>query len=170
MEVPFPILLLRNSALLLSGKQRNKLGRLGIKLEDLFLKQASFINKRIRQISNIDIDFSEQKQALEEQFKFLYQLAEQTDQSFLGAVRAQEAKQKKGLDKLEKRLLKAQKRKLRDEVQRITSLQEALFPGQSLQERKLNFSEMYLEVGEELIPGLLEKLRPLDLNFTVLTY
>ena len=38
LEVPFPILLLRNSALLLSGKQRNKLGRLGIKLEDLFLK------------------------------------------------------------------------------------------------------------------------------------
>ncbi len=170
MDVPFPILLLRNSALLVSGKQHKKLQRLGVKMEDLFLKQSSFINKRIRQISNIDIDFSEQKETLEEQFRFLYQLAEQTDKSFLGAVKAQEARQKKGLDKLEKRLLKAQKRKLRDEVERITALQNALFPGQSLQERQLNFSEMYLELGEELIPGLRKKLQPLDLRFTVLTY
>ncbi|MBT8323601.1 MAG: bacillithiol biosynthesis cysteine-adding enzyme BshC [Eudoraea sp.] len=169
-KLPFPVLLIRNSALLVSEKQKNKISRLDLKMEDLFLKQTSFINKRIRQISNIDIDFSEQKKLLEEQFKSLHILAGQTDKSFLGAVKAQEVKQKKGLDRLEKRLLKAQKRKLRDEVMRIISLQNDLFPGQSLQERQLNFSEMYLELGEELIPGLLEKLDPLHLEFSLLTY
>ncbi len=170
MDVPFPVLLLRNSALLVSGKQRKKIDRLDLNTADLFLKQASFINKRIRQISNIEIDFGDQKQLLEEQFKSLYVLAEQTDKSFLGAVKAQEVKQKKGLDNLERRLLKAQKRKLRDEVMRITTLQNDLFPGQSLQERQLNFSEMYLELGEDLIPWLLDKLDPLNLKFLVLTY
>ena len=168
--LPFPILLIRNSALLVSEKQKKKIDRLDLKIEYFFLKQASFINKRIRQISNIEIDFSGQKQFLEEQFKSLYNLAGQTDKSFLGAVKAQEAKQKKGLDRLEKRLLKAQKRKLKDEVRRITSLQNELFPGQSLQERQLNFSEMYLEIGEDLIPGLMEKLHPLQLEFSLLTY
>ena len=169
-NLPFPVLLIRNSALLVSEKQSKKIGRLNLKMADLFLDQSSFINKRIRQISNIDIDFSDQKKFLEEQFKSLHTIAEETDKSFLGAVKAQEARQKKGLDKLEKRLLKAQKRKLRDEVMRITALQDELFPGRSLQERQLNFSEMYLELGEDLIPGLLEKLDPLNLEFSVLTY
>ena len=105
---------------------------------------------------------------MEAQFKALYELAEQTDASFLGAVKAQEVKQKKGLDNLEKRLLKAQKRKLKDQIIRLTELQNQLFPNYSLQERQLNFSEMYLEYGAELIPILKEKLNPLHLEFMVL--
>ena len=169
MKVPFPILLLRNSALVITEKQSEKLKRMQLSEEDLFLKQSSLINKKIREISNIDIDFSPQKKLLEQQFKDLYELAEQTDKSFIGAVKAQEVKQKKGLDNLEKRLLKAQKRKLKDHVLRMTDIQNQLFPGKSLQERNLNFSELYLEYGEELIPMLVKALKPLQLEFTVIT-
>jgi uncharacterized protein YllA (UPF0747 family) len=98
----------------------------------------------------------------------MYELANKTDKSFLGAVKAQEVKQKKGLDKLEKRLLRAQKRKLKDHVTRLTELQNELFPNQSLQERQLNFSEIYLEMGEELIPMLLNTLDPFSQNFTII--
>ncbi|MEX0290432.1 MAG: bacillithiol biosynthesis cysteine-adding enzyme BshC, partial [Flavobacteriaceae bacterium] len=170
MEVAFPILLLRNSALLISRKQYEKLEKLGIKVDHLFLKQNSLINKKIREISNIDINFSPQKKHLEQQFEALYQMAEATDKSFFGAVKAQEVKQKKGLDHLEKRLLKAQKRKLKDQVVRMTDIQNELFPGQSLQERHLNFSEMYLELGENLIPQLIEALQPLQSEFFVVKY
>lgn len=169
MNVSFPVLLLRNSALVITEKQSEKLKKMDVSVEDLFLKQNSFINKKIRSISNIDIDFSEQKEYLEEQFKGIYALAEQTDASFLGAVKAQEVKQKKGLAHLEKRLLKAQKRKLKDHVMRITQIQNELFPGQSLQERNFNFSELYLEYGEDLIPILLQKLKPLSGDFTIIT-
>lgn len=82
----------------------------------------------------------------------------------------QETKQLKGLGNLEKRLLKAQKRKLSDEVLRLTKLQNELFPNKSLEERTRNFSEFYLEIGEELIPMLLESLNPLDLTFSVIEY
>ena len=170
MKVPFPMLLLRNSALVLTEKQHKKLLKLGISTADIFLKQNSLINKKIREISNIDIDFAPQKQLLKEQFKALYDIAEQTERSFLGAVKAQEVKQKKGLDHLEKRLLKAQKRKLKDQVMRMAELQDQLFPGKSLQERNINFSELYLELGEELIPLLVKALTPLDQQFTVLIY
>jgi bacillithiol biosynthesis cysteine-adding enzyme BshC len=168
MEVPFPVLLLRSSALVITEKQSKKLQKMDLSVADFFLKQSSFINKKIREISNIDIDFSPQKQLLEEQFKSLYDLAERTDKSFVGAVKAQEVKQKKGLDNLEKRLLRAQKRKLEDHVHRMTEIQNALFPNQSLQERNLNFSELYLELGEDLIPLLMEALEPLRLEFSIL--
>ena len=169
MNVPFPILLVRNSALLITEKQADKLKRMGISKSDLFLKQSSLINKKIREISNIDIDFAPQKKFLENQFKRMHELAEKTDKSFLGAVKAQEVKQKKGLDKLEKRMLKAQKRKLKDHVVRMTEIQNELFPMQSLQERKLNFSEFYLEYGKDLLPILFSALQPLEQGFTVIT-
>ncbi len=169
MEVPFPILLLRNSALVITRKQKEKLQKLDITLEDVFLKQNSLINKKIRQVSNIDIDFGPQKKYLEEQFKAMYEMAEQTDTSFIGAVKAQEVKQKKGLDHLEKRLLKAQKSKLADHVYRLAEIQNELFPGKSLQERNLNFSELYLEYGEALIPMLFKALEPLKQEFVILT-
>ncbi len=168
MKITFPMLLLRNSVLVMTKKQSDKLKKLNLSLPDIFLRQSNLINKKIREISNIDIDFGPQKKHLEEQFKALYEIAQQTDRSFLGAVKAQEVKQKKGLDHLEKRLLKAQKRKLEDQIVRMTELQNALFPGRSLQERTVNFSELYLEWSEELIPILMAGLEPLELKFVVI--
>ncbi len=167
--VPFPVLLLRNSALLRSQKHLDKTQRLEVTDAQLFLKQNELINQKIRQISNIEIDFSDQRAFLKEQFKAMYLIAEETDPSFTGAVKAQEVKQLKGLDHLEHRLLKAQKRKLQDEVQRLVELQNEVFPRQSLQERNTNFSEFYLDYGETLIPQLVKALDPLAGHFSLIT-
>jgi bacillithiol biosynthesis cysteine-adding enzyme BshC len=169
-DVPFPILLLRNSAIFISEKQETKARKLHLSLPELFLDQNDLINRKIRQISNIDIDFTPQRDHLKKQFEALYRLAEQTDQSFMGAVKAQEVRQLKGLDHLEKRLLKAQKRKLKDHVNRLTALQNELFPGGSLQERNRNFAELYLEFGETWVPQLIESFDPLDLRFSIFLY
>jgi len=167
-QIPFPVLLLRNSVLLITKKQAGKLKNLNITYPQLFMKRHAFINKKVREISDIDIDFSPQKTHLQKQFEDLYELARQTDKSFLGAVKAQEVKQLKGLDKLEKRLLKAQKRKLADEVSRMADIQNELFPNGSLQERSSNFSEFYLEYGPELIKRLKNDLKPLGQELLIL--
>ena len=169
-KIPFPILLLRNSALLVSEKQQKKLDKLGVPIENLFLEQSELLTQHTNEISKINIDFSPQKKHLEEQFKALYELAKKTDESFLGAVAAQEKKQTNGLAHLEKRLLKAQKRKLKNELERLTDIQNQLFPNQSLQERHDNFSTFYLEYGEKLIPKLLEELEPLKQEFAILRF
>ena len=168
-RVPFPMLLLRNSALIITQKQQDKLDKLQMSVADLFLNQTDLMTKVTKQISNINIDFSEQKAHLKKQFEDLYKLAEQTDKSFKGAVAAQEVKQLKGLENLEKRLLKAQKRKLEDVLERVCQLQDELFPRQSLQERNANFSEFYLEYGEQFTQLLLQNLQPLKGEFLILT-
>ncbi|MEZ4791968.1 MAG: bacillithiol biosynthesis cysteine-adding enzyme BshC [Gelidibacter sp.] len=167
-NVTFPMLLLRNSVLLITEKQKEKLKKLNLAIKDLFLNQDDLMAKVTKQVSDIDIDFTPQKEHLKKQFEALYQLAEQTDKSFKGAVAAQEVKQIKGLENLEHRLLKAQKRKLEDVLERVRSLQDELFPRQSLQERNMNFSEFYLEYGEEFISELARHLQPLQSEFLVL--
>jgi bacillithiol biosynthesis cysteine-adding enzyme BshC len=167
-KVTFPILLLRNSAVLVTEKQVTKADKLGLSWKDLFSKQNDLVNSKTAQLSEFPIDFSIQKEHLRKQFESLFEIARQTDKSFLGAVKAQEAKQIKGLGNLEKRLLKAQKRKCSETLERIIDLQNELFPNQSLQERQANFSEFYLENGTTLIEKLIQKLKPLDANFEIL--
>jgi bacillithiol biosynthesis cysteine-adding enzyme BshC len=166
--VPFPILLLRNSAVLVSEKAGQTLKRLDVNVEDLFKKQHALQAVYTKKISNIEIDFSQQRAHLKDQFKSMYEIATKTDASFIGAVGAQEKKQLKGLDHLEKRLLKAQKSKHEELVIKVTALQDSLFPQHSLQERNTNFAEFYLEYGPELINKLKKELRPLDLRFSVI--
>lgn len=169
-NVPFPILLLRNSALLATYKQADKADKLGLKWKDLFAKQQDLVNQRATLLSEFPIDLSIQKDHLRNQFHYLHVLADQTDKSFSGAVKAQEAKQIKGLENLEKRLLKAQKRKYEQELERIIDLQNALFPIESLQERQANFSEFYIEYGDLLIKQICSALKPLENEFNVLTF
>lgn len=167
-EVTFPMLLLRNSVLLVTEKQKEKLSKLNVSFADLFLNQNDLMSKVTKSISDIKIDFTPQKEHLQKQFEDLYDLAEQTDKSFRGAVAAQEVKQIKGLENLEKRLMKAQKRKMEDVLERVKTLQDELFPRQSLQERYLNISEFYLEYGEGIIQSLIENLEPLKAEFLIL--
>ena len=94
----------------------------------------------------------------------------QTDASFLGAVAAQQKKQINGLNRLEKRLLKAQKRKHAAQIERLIALRGELFPDGNLQERTTNFSEFYLEYGTGLIPAIKENLKPLDGKFTIIYF
>ncbi len=168
-NITFPMLLLRNSVLLITDRQKEKLHKLNVSVDDLFLNQDELMTKVTKQISDINIDFSPQKEHLKHQFENLYDLANQTDKSFVGAVAAQETKQIKGLENLEQRLLKAQKRKLDDHLERVRLIQDELFPRQSLQERNMNFSEFYLEYGNDLLPQLTSALEPLSGSFSIMT-
>ncbi len=168
-NVTFPILLLRNSVLLSTEKQAKKADKLGLSWENLFSKPSDLVNTQTKKLSKFPVDLKELKAQLKHQFDLLISNANQTDPSFIGAVKAQETKQTKGLLHLEKRLLKAEKRKYKDIVARVTDLQNELFPNKSLQERKANFSEFYLENGANLIPELMTQLQPLEENFNIIT-
>jgi bacillithiol biosynthesis cysteine-adding enzyme BshC len=167
--VPFPILLLRNSVLLMSEKQSEKLGKLNSNVEALFLPGHKLEALYTKVNSSITIDFSKQKTFLVEQFKSLHELAKETDASFEGAVAALETKQIHGLIRLENRILKAQTRKHQDQLMRLTAIQDQLFPKQNLQERTMNFSEFYLVYGADLFSELKEHLDPLVHAFTIVT-
>ena len=168
-KVPFPILLLRNSVQFVSGKQERKLDKLSISLEEIFIKQNSLLKNKVLDKSEEKVDFTIQKEFLQQQFVNLKALAKKTDVSFVGAVNAQEKKQIKGLENLENRWLRAEKRRNQELVDRIVLLQNEILPNQSLEERQRNFSEYYLEYGDTLIKGLKDNLKPLQLEFTVLT-
>ena len=170
LKVPFPVLLLRNSVLLVTEKQNKKREKLKLSFSDLFEKQSNLINRKANELSQTEVDFSNLKQQLAYQFDILHKEIQKTNKSFAGAVSAQQRKQIKGLENLEKRLLKANKKYFSDKLEQIISLQNQLFPNRNLQERVGNFSEFYAEYGKILIEKLFEKQKPLSFEFLILSF
>lgn len=163
-KVTFPILMLRNSFAIATEKQVLKMKKLGLSFPELFIKQQELVNQKTKEFSNIKIDFSEQKETIRKQFSEILKIAEQTDKSFIGAVKAQEKKQLKGLENLEKRLLKAEKRVHSEKLERISEIQNQLFPNGSLQERKSNFSAFY---SDKFIKNVTMLSNPLKTDFKI---
>lgn len=162
-KVVFPILLIRNSLLFLDERKSNKLEQLKLDVTDLVQPQQEVIKKIIKKQSLQKIDFSEQKKFLEQQFDKLAELATQTDYSFKGAVDAQRAKQLKGLDKLEKRWLKAELKRNQDYVKRLQDFLESINKNKVPQERIQNYLTLLMSgftmnhikaTIQPLIPGL----------------
>ena len=138
---------------------------MGLDFESVFLKRTPLINKKIRAISNIDLDLQPLKDKLTEQFDYLESLVEATDPSFEGTVKAQKQKQFKGIDQL-KTFAQRPKEKISGSCGATIHASEALFPQESLQERHANFFEFYLEYGADLLPQLFDQLDPLQLEFS----
>lgn len=167
-KVPFPMLSLRNSALLVSSKQKEKANGLSLSIEDFFTPLEELLNRVVTENSNLDIGLTEQEKKLIQIFDELEEAAQLTDRSMLGAVNAQRYKQIHGLQNLKKKLLRAEKKRESQTVEKIRDLHHSLFPNGSLQERYDNFIPYYLELGPDLVGKLLSQLRPLDYRFSLI--
>jgi bacillithiol biosynthesis cysteine-adding enzyme BshC len=167
-KVTFPILLLRNSVVTATHKTRQKWAKTPLSWEDLFLTPPELTAEYLAKTTAIQIDFSKLKQQLAQQFSLLHTQAKLTHPSFLSMLKAQESKQIKGLNAVEKRLQKAEKKSHQEAIDRVLAIQNEVFPNQTLMERKTNFSDYYSTYGADFIVQLLSQLDPLTMKFTSL--
>ena len=170
LKIPFPILSVRTSVLLISEKQLKKLSKLKLKIEDIFLDINNLKLKYLKNNSEISTDLSSIRNSIKQNFKDLHEFVRYTDKSFKGAVKAQEKKQINGINKLEKRLIKAEKRKHKDFLNRIELLKNELFPNNSFQERQLNFSTFYNINNNNFLELINKNIDPFNKEFKVIKY
>jgi uncharacterized protein YllA (UPF0747 family) len=90
------------------------------------------------------------------------------DQSLLQHVEALQARTIKPLQELEKKLLRAEKRKYESEQRQIQAIRAALFPHNGLQERIDNFMPWYAQWGPAFIQQVYDHSLTLEPAFTIL--
>ncbi|MGB7499192.1 MAG: bacillithiol biosynthesis cysteine-adding enzyme BshC [Moheibacter sp.] len=170
MSTDYPLVIGRNSMLVVSSKQRESLEKLSVDFSDLMLPVQEIINRNVIQNSETGIDFSKYEEMLTVMFDELNQKAVRTDVTFSKMVAAQRAKQLKGLGKMLKRLERAERKKQAERTERIEAIYKKLFPNNKLQERVDNFSEFHLEYGFNFIDEIYDEIKPIDFCFTIKTF
>ena len=161
-KVQFPILKLRNSAYIIDSKTSKKIKNSGIEIKYFTGELNELVNYKIENTSGMKVNFDSLRSNLSLQFDELRKVSLETDKSFLGALNAQEKKQKKGIDDLEKKLIKAEKKNYEAEIKSIRSIHSYLNPSNISQERYLNFGNFYSYKGPSFINYIVEKISIMD--------
>ncbi len=169
-QVPFPILKLRNSVLILEKTTREKIIKKNLTLDTIFLKSDKILEQLVRKETEIDLSFQHYLDVFEGEFVKLRALANATDKSFLNAVEAHQTKMERLIKTLEKRLLKAEKRKFEEDKKSIENLVLKIHPNGKVQERMLNLSEIIIQTDKAFISEVKKCLNPFEDEFVILTF
>jgi bacillithiol biosynthesis cysteine-adding enzyme BshC len=167
-KVDFPVLLLRNSALIIDERSASNLKKLGFTLEDVFLPTTTLQNRWVKNNSEMSLCLTEEKNAIEAFFEKLELKAEKVDKTLGVSAESAKVKTNRLLVNLEKKLLRAEKRKHEVSLKQIENVKARLFPTGVLQERVLNIAPMYVNYGEDFLSTLIENFQPLGGDFTLI--
>ena len=163
-KIVFPMLVLRNSVLMIQKEKYDKWMKLGFNIEDLFRSKQDLEKDFLRNKKNINLE--KQKKDMRKLFTEI--LGSIKEEGLRHSIEADMTRQLKSLDKIEKKIIKFEKLRHNISLNQIRNIKDALFPKNMLQERFDSFIPYYLRYGEGFIATLKEELDPLDINFLVL--
>jgi bacillithiol biosynthesis cysteine-adding enzyme BshC len=153
-EVPYPVLIVRNSFLLIEKKYSQLAAKLQLSDKALFETVSTVITELVKRKGHFKDGLAEEKKQLNAIYEVLKKKAAATDSTLIQHINAIEKKALAKIDALEHKLLKAAKRQFDTEQKQLQKLKEALFPNGSLQERTENFMPFYARHGAALLDVL----------------
>lgn len=167
-RVDFPVLVLRNSALVIDQRSSTRMHILGISHRDIFAATETLKNEWVKAHVPLQLALVDEERAIRAVFEQIKLSAYKIDKTLSDSADAAKTRTLKLLDTLEKKMLRAEKRKHVTSLSQIEHLKDKLFPSGGLQERTLNIAPMYILYGNNFIASLLKAFKPLDHEFTIL--
>jgi bacillithiol synthase len=168
-KVPFPVLVLRNSFLILEEKWQQKIGKLELNIENFFASAEALFNQLVVTNSTHQLELNGTLQQVEALYQQVKEKAGAIDTTLTTHVEALQKKTLQRLNELEKKMLRAEKRKFVDQRQQINTIKDALFPANGLQERVENIAGLYARYGRQLIDMLYQHSLALEQEFVLLS-
>jgi bacillithiol biosynthesis cysteine-adding enzyme BshC len=164
-EVPFPTVVLRDSALLISPSLKKKLDKLQLTVHSLFQSKKQIVDSWLAQHGNVDL--TAQKQLLDELFRQINQTAIAIDSTLGGFVSSEYTRQLSTLDNIEKKMVKALKTKEEVRIQQLEKILSEVFPDGNPQERVVNYFQFADVMPENFISELIESFDPLKIEMKI---
>lgn len=167
-QVPFPVQLVRNSFLIIEEKWQKKIDKLGFSINEIFQSEQELINLLVSRNSDKKIELNGTLASTEEIYEEMKKQAVSIDVTLEKHVDSLKSSTMHRLKELEKKMLRAEKRKFADQQRQIHTIKEKLFPKNGLQERHDNMFYYYAMWGSSFIQKVYEHSLPLEQEFVVL--
>ena len=168
-KVPFPVLVLRNSFLIVEEDHASLIGRLGFGVNDLFRPEDELLNELVKRESGVQLSLDKEKQAVKDSYAQLKNATGGVDITLQQHAEALLVQALKKIDVLEKKMLRAEKKKFEAQQRQLHKLKTQLFPDKGLQERIENFMPYYAKWGADFIKMVYENALGLEQEFIILT-
>lgn len=168
LNVTFPILIPRNSAMVMNKKTAEKIFRLDFSFKSIFKSEDVLKSEFVKRTTKHRLNLNDEWLEINGVFSKIKLRAHKIDPTLSQSTDAVKARLKKSIKNLEKKLLRAEKKNHAEALIQIGRVKEQLFPDGVLQERVENFAPYYLRYGDDFIKDLLKHFQPLDFQFTVL--
>ena len=167
--VPFPVLILRNSFLLAEENHLELMRRLKLTVGDLFRSEQDMLNDLVKRDSMVQLNLEQEKLQAIAFYQGLMKITGEVDISLVKHTENLLAKALNKINGLEKKMLKAEKKKFEAAQRQLHKLKTLLFPHNNLQERIENFMPFYARWGKAFIEMVYLHSPGLEQEFTILT-
>lgn len=169
-QIPYPVLILRNSFLLMKKEQQERMEKLGFTEADLFNNELDLLNTLVKRESDHQLNLEKELKQANDYYAHLREIANAVDKTLSEHIIALEKQSLKKLSALEKKLLRAERIKYDSQKQQIAKLKHDLFPNNSLQERVDNFSLFYAHSGKTWIDMIYKMSTGLNSGFGMIVF
>lgn len=166
-DLPFPILVRRDSAWWIDYKVQKKYKKLGLEVSDLLNNIHDIQRIVAERNSGIDPSLKNIQEKVEKQFEQVQQTALTINPSLQKHIAAQQTHTLNALKKIEKKLVRQLKKKQIDNLEILALITDSIYPKGKLQERKASFFDIFSKFGYASIDELLLHFDPLKMTYKV---
>ena len=167
-NVHYPVLQLRNSFMFIKPKMAKQWHDLGFELNELFNTTLDLEVAYVKANTVHDLSLEKSIEAMKNLYQQIQDQSIIVDATLGDHTLNLSVQSVKKLVELEKKILKAEKKKQAIAIERIQHIKNELFPQNSLQERVDNFAEWVGEYGWSWVDAVLAHSNTLQHSFTIL--
>lgn len=165
----FPVLILRNSFAIINKNTAGHISKLRFETSHFFKTEIQLSELLVRRETSLPLDLKEEREALKAVYDKIKSGASAIDNTLTGHVHALRTQAVNRIEILEKKMLKAEKKKFEAQHRQIKKVKSLLYPGGVLQERSDNILDYLAHYGPNFIDILYENSGGTAQAFTLLT-
>jgi bacillithiol synthase len=165
-NIPFPVLMPRNSFMILDSQVSRKMSKAGISAEHVFQDREQLLESILNGSIEIKKAVSDASENIVNAFADLKQPVVAVDPTLAGSLEAEKQKALNGLAAFEDKVIRAVKRKEESKVGQIDWVLQRLFPGGNLQERHQNI--LSIAQNRSFVDTIVDASEPFSFNFDIL--
>lgn len=155
--------------MVVQGKVSAKIKALKFEPFDFFKKEYDLVEILVKRESAVPLQLDDEKRMLKELYEKISLTAAAVDRTLQQHTTALFTTALKRVEQLEKKMLKAEKKKFEAQQRQVHKIKEALFPSGILQERIDNLLPYYATWGPAFIPMLYKYSTGLKQEFCMIT-
>lgn len=167
--VHYPVLQLRNSFLFIKEKPLNQWSSLDFQMDDLFKSTLDLEIEFVKKQAKENLALTKHIDSLNKLYGSIQEDVIKIDASLGDHALNLSIQAQKKLALLEKKMIRAEKRKQHTSLSRIHHIKAELFPNNNLQERVENFVEWVGEYGWEWVEVIMENSSKIKADFSIIS-